>query len=163
MSKQDQLSKHVKVSVTASFLINVVLNFLVAYFLNREKLYSDMTRMQTLQELFIDLLITGAVIGAANAWFGFDGMKKAKLTDALDYSEEAARLMRKSWLFGLLLGIMVGVLIFLLTLAVFFLFSFDRFTLISYAVYKAVAGGMIGAVVTFRTIGYAAKSHQTKV
>lgn len=158
MSKHEALSKHIKKTVTLSFVINVVLNFLVAYFLNRSKVFADLTRMQTLQELFIDLLITGAVIGAANAWSTYDGMKKTKLTDARPFSEGSLRLMKKSWLFGLLLGIMVGIVIFLLTLAAFVLLSIDHFSLLSYAVYKAIVGGTIALIVTYRTIGYAASS-----
>lgn len=148
MDKRAAVPRYMRTQIIWSFAINVILNALLAYFMNTKKPYGQMTRTDTCVELAIDLALTGIILGSLNFWFGVDGVRKAGLRGALGTSPRCLAIANHPFLSGMLLGLLIALALFVLTSAVFALTRAEHFALMPYVVYKSAAAGLMGAAVT---------------
>jgi hypothetical protein len=154
-----QLRDGIVVSTIITIILNGVINAVIAYFLDSSKAMASMTVSQYTAALFQDIMITSAILVMLNAGLGIMGMQKKKTTGLLPCSGWMGRLpwlFRRPFVAGLVMGIVLGPVVWGLTIGIFSLAGVQHISLWGFTIYKgiytAILGGLASIVATIAAL-----------
>ena len=144
-----QLKKYIAVQVIISFLVNGILNGIIAYFLNKNNQIETITMPQNYINLIFDIGITALIFAWLIAWSVNANLKKANLYGALEPKNRLqswmGRRFKKPARYGWLLCIGVIPVLYGLTCLGLWAFGVTHFTLWGYVFYKTGYTAVMGA------------------
>jgi hypothetical protein len=140
--------KYITTQAILSFLINGIVNGIIAYYLNRGKQTDPLPISQQYIDLFVDIAITSLLLAWLIAWSINSGLKKAQVygvtTPTTKLQAWMGRRFRMPAIYGWTLCIGMIPLLYGLTILGIQLFDVTQITLWGYIIYKssytAIAG-----------------------
>lgn len=142
--------KYINTQAIVSFLINGIVNGIIAYFLNRNKQMEQITMPQQYIDLFFDIVITSLLLAWLIAWSMNSGLKKANYYGVTLPSTKLqvwmGRRFRKPAIYGWTLCIGIIPLLYGLTILGIQLFDVAHITLWGYIIYKSSYTAIAGTI-----------------
>lgn len=133
-----------------SFLINGMINGIIAYFLNLNKQWELIPMSQHYIDLIFDIVITSLILGWLIAWSINAGLKKANFygvtTPQTKLQAWMGRRFKKPAIYGWLLCVGIVPLWYGLTIVGIQLFNVQYFTLWGYTIFKSSYTALAGTV-----------------
>ena len=152
------VAKHVRKDAIVNFVINMLLNGLLAYFLNKSKLLLPLWGESGFG---IDIFITTFLLLFLLAWIliaiNRRGVQKGK-APRLSWNTELAlhrvlsRFPQGAFQSGLLLGLCGLLVVAPVTVGVFHVLDVTELTPMSYAVFKGVWAGLLAALAVYLVV-----------
>jgi hypothetical protein len=146
------VSAYIRTQGIYAAIINVVLNPVLAWLVNREMEFMPLSGGHG---IVIDTAVTSVLLSLLVGLFAASGfhrdLRAGRVTTSNGFSLQRrllARLPGRAWALGLMLGFGIAVVLVLLTLAVFHLLNISGIPFVAFALIKAVYTGLLAFVVT---------------